>query len=275
MEEEQSAAVDRMIDEFMQEVNLLAEERHLQKGIARSQLPCSMVAILDRQMLSILGQMRLGNRTASYFLRRDIALSRQQASNSAQWEFGYSDPFIIQFPASLLEKDSEGRRADLRTAASEHIDSEFLRLQELLGLMRTRPIFGQAGQPSAARSLLLLLPEDPGQRGNESAIASASKSANLAVEQARDIGEGRSAVWELWQSLNYAAVVVADLTGADATVMYALGIAHTLGKETVLIQPQGSKYLRDIPRTHCIEYMDSDTGRAKLEEELIALLASL
>jgi hypothetical protein len=273
MEPELFAAVDRMIDEFMEAVDSLTEKRHLQKGIARSQLPCSMVAILDRERLSILGQFRLGNRTASYFLRRDIALTPQQAANSAQWEFGFADPFVIQLPAILLEQSGEERRKALQAIAAEHIDSEFIRLQELLGLMRTRPIFGQVEQALATRTLLMLLPNEGGE--SEQAIVDAAGSCSLEVERARDIREGRAAVWENWQFINYASVVVADLTGADATVMYALGIAHTLGKETVLIHPQSSKYLRDIPKTHSIEYIDSDAGRARLKEELAKLLAAL
>jgi hypothetical protein len=275
MELEQSVDVDRMIDEFMAEVDSLSEQRHLQKGIARSQLPCSMVAILDREKLFILGQMQLNNRTASYFLRRELALSPQQAANSARWEFGFSDPFLIQFPARLLGQTSDERRAELQSIAASHIDSEFQRLQQLLSLLRTRPIFGQAGQPPAARTLLLLQPHGSGLKEIEEAIIDACRSSSLAVEQSPDISEGRSAVWEMWQSLNYAAVVVADLTGADPSVMYGLGIAHTLGVETVLIHPQSSKYLRDIPKTHSIEYVDSDAGRARLKEDLSRLLATL
>ena len=78
----------------------------------------------------------------------------------------------------------------------------------------------------------------------------------------------------MWYSLNQAAVIIADLTGTDAGVMYGLGIAHTLGKETILIHPQGSKYLTDIPRTYRIEYEDSNVGRAKLEEQLSEMLRS-
>jgi len=91
MEAELSARVDKLIDEFMVIVDATAEERHLQKGIARSQLPCSMVAILDKNSLSILAQFRMENRTASYFYKPDIALTPQQAANSAQWEFGFAD----------------------------------------------------------------------------------------------------------------------------------------------------------------------------------------
>jgi hypothetical protein len=57
--------------------------------------------------------------------------------------------------------------------------------------------------------------------------------------------------------------------------MYGLGIAHTLGKETILIHPQGSKYLTDIPRTYRIEYEVSEAGRAKLEEQLSLMLGTM
>ena len=62
--------------------------------------------------------------------------------------------------------------------------------------------------------------------------------------------------------------MVADLTGPDPGVMYGLGIAHTVGKETILICPHGSEYLVDIPNAHRIDYEDSDSGRIKLLQTL-------
>ena len=38
--------VDKLLEEFMNIVDAMARDRHLQKGIARSQLPSSMVAML-------------------------------------------------------------------------------------------------------------------------------------------------------------------------------------------------------------------------------------
>jgi hypothetical protein len=126
-----------------------------------------------------------------------------------------------------------------------------------------------------AKTLFLLLPQGESLRGNENAILNASRANNLPIVEAEDIRSGRSAVRDLWHSLNHAAVIIADLTGPDGGVMYGLGIAHTLGKETILIHPQGSKYLTDLPRTYSIEYEDSDAGRAKLEEQLSLMLGSM
>lgn len=275
MEADLAAGVDALIDEFMSAVDAMTEERHLQRGIARSQLPSSMTAILDKESLTLIGQMRLENRVASYFHRPDIALTYQQADNSARWEFGFDDPFIIQIPAALMEQSSEDRRAALQSVASRHIDSEYLRLEEKLCLMRSRPIFGGAGEPAMAKSLLLLLPEDGSQAGAEKAIRSAASAKDLPYEEAPDIRSGRAAVRELWYAINHSALILADLTGADPAVMYSLGIAHTIGKETVLIYPQGSKYLTDIPRTYRIEYEESEAGRSRLEEEIGRALGTI
>jgi len=275
MSPELQAEVDRLIEEFMAVVDAISGDRHLQKGIARSQLPSSMVVILDKEMLSILAQIRSENRFASYFYNPNVTLSPQQAANSAQWEFGLEDPYIIQFPASMLEQSPLQRHSGLERVASEHIDQEFERFVGLLSLVRTKPIFGQAPLAVDVGSVLLLSAQDEAFKKSREAILEATEAHRLAVDEAEDIRKGKSAIREMWLSLNRAAIIIADLTGADAGVMYGLGIAHTIGKETILVQPQGSKYLTGIPRTNSIEYEDSNSGRARLKEQLSKMLGSM
>ena len=275
MAPELQARVDKLLDEFMKIVDAMARDRHLQKGIARSQLPSSMVAILDRERLSILAQFRAENRFASYYYNPKLALTPQQAANSAQWEFGFVDAFIIQFPKELLDQDTIQRRGALENVASEHIDSEFLRLEGLLSLMRTRPIFGTASPAQNARSALLLLPLSEGREKNRDAILRATTQSGLSAEEAMDIRSGKAAVREMWLAINETALIIADLTGADPAVMYGLGIAHTIGKQTILIYPQGSRYLTDIPKVGRIEYEESDVERTGLEERLGDMVRSM
>ncbi|HRD16030.1 MAG TPA: hypothetical protein PK181_04340, partial [Methanothrix soehngenii] len=158
--------VDRIAEEFMAIVDRLVDERHLQKGIARIQLPCSMVFILEAQWLYILGQFRMENRITGYYNRPDKSLTLQKVASNAKCEFGFDDAFVIQLPADLLEKSTEERKSSLQEIASKHLDAEFLRLAQLLNLIRTRPIFGQATQPVQPGSLLLLLAGDEAARMN-------------------------------------------------------------------------------------------------------------
>ncbi len=275
MPPEQQARVDRLLAEFMAAVDALTEARGLQKGIARSQLPSSMNAVLGRDDLTIQAQFRQENRVGTYIQNPEISLTPQQAFSNASWESGFEDPFIIQFPAGLLDLSTEQRQSTLEKVASEHIDSEFKRFMILLSLMRTRPIFGPTPPAMDGRSVLLLLPRQEGQKKSTEAIMNAVKANGLVAIEAEDIRKGKSAVREMWESLNRSGLVIADLAGPDAEVMYGLGIAHTVGKETILLLPQGSRYLTDIPKTHRVEYEDSDAGRARLTEQLTELLGSL
>ena len=267
--------VDRIAEEFMAIVDFLVDERHLQKGISRIQLPYSIVFILERDWLYILGQFRVENRIAGYYYRPDKSMRLQKVASNAKWEFGFEDVFVIQLPADLLDKSTEERRSSLQEIASKHIDAEFLRLAQLLSLIRSRPIFGQATHPVQPGSILLLLSRDEKAKENADLIKRAVRASGLSGEEAEDIRSGKAAVREIWQSINQAAIILADLTGADPQVMYCLGIAHTLGKDTILIHPQSSKYLIDIPRTERIEYEDSAQGRAKLEEQISEIIGSI
>ncbi len=275
MPEELQEKVDRLLDEFMSQVDALSQERHLQKGIARSQLPCDMLAVMERDSLYVVAQLRSENRSSTYIYNPDASWTPQKVMNSAEWEFGFVDPFLIKLQARLLAEDSEHRRDSLRKIASDHIDSEFTRFISLLSLLRTRPIFGSALAAGGDRTILLLLPFEEKSNGYNKAIIEAAGTAKLETIPADDIRKGKSAVKELWESINEAKIVIASLDGPDPGVMYGLGIAHTVGKETVLISPKDSSYLVDIPKTRRIEYDNSDVGLMKLKKDLSDMLKAL
>jgi hypothetical protein len=122
---------------------------------------------------------------------------------------------------------------------------------------------------------LRLLPASERLNKNYPAIEKAASENRVILRLARDIREGRAAVKDLWESINGSRVIIADLTGPDPGVMYALGIAHTVGRDTILICPRGSKYLVDIPRTRKIEYRKSEVGREKLRKDLSEMMKSM
>lgn len=275
MQVELQAQVDKLLEEFLSAVDAITKDRHLQSGIARSQLPSSMAAILDKENLNILAQFSPENRFSTYIHNPDMVISPQKASMSAQWEFGFNDPFIIRIPSKLLDESPEERRPALEKIAAEHIDSEFRRFLGLLSLLRTRPIFGPTPMALDSRSAFVLLPASERLNKNYANIEKAAEENRVTLHLARDIREGRASVKDLWESINGSRVIIADLTGPDPGVMYALGIAHTVGRDTILICPKGSKYLVDIPRTRRIEYKRSEPGREKLGKDLSEMLKSM
>jgi len=272
MPDELQAEIDQLLDQFLGIVDAISLDRHLQRGIARSLLPCSIIAMLDSKNLFVVAQFQTEGRISTYLYHPDKTYQPRNVVNAAMVEFRFQDPFLIQFPSELLKVSPEQRKAALEKIASDHIDSEFMRFVGFLNQLRTRPIFGPA-QGSVDYQMIYVL--SPAGDQNYDAVSRAVESIGLEPYRSRDIRAGRSEVKEMWQSINDARIVVADLTGADPTVMYGLGIAHTVGKDTVLIHPAGSEYLVDIPRTQILKYQAGDEGEIKLESDLSELLRSM
>lgn len=79
---------------------------------------------------------------------------------------------------------------------------------------------------------------------------------------------GRVILWDVWQSINEAAFVIADLTSDNPNVYYELGLAHALGKEIIPLLQKGSDIPFDQRPFRILNYEDNLDGRRQLEKEL-------
>ncbi len=245
--------VDALLDEFVGFVNEISDSRHLQRGIARSSLPCSIVVVLDRKKLLVIAQFRHGNLSSLYLSAEHLDIAADMALSKASWEFGFEDPFLLQFPADLLDKPSEDRAGILRRIAEEHVDAEFLRFMGMLSMLRLRPIFGPA--PYVLENSCAIL--SPG--GDQLVYDTASTILDeLKVEPIRLSGITRSeaSLRHAWRVIGSSRVIVADLTEKEADVMYGLGIAHAIGKTSVIIVRDGDDLA--FPGTYKVSYSSSD-----------------
>lgn len=79
---------------------------------------------------------------------------------------------------------------------------------------------------------------------------------------------GRDVMQDIYESILTASIIIADITNRNANVFYELGIAHSLGKEVILIT-QGAEHIPfDLNRfRHCI-YSNDGMGYKKLRQYL-------
>jgi hypothetical protein len=76
----------------------------------------------------------------------------------------------------------------------------------------------------------------------------------LKCERADDINSISGIMQSVWESINRARLLIADLTNRNSNVFYELGIAHTLGKPVIMIT-QAMKYIPfDLRHLRCIIY---------------------
>lgn len=65
-------------------------------------------------------------------------------------------------------------------------------------------------------------------------------------------------------------IVVCDLTTKNPNVFYEAGIAHTLGKEVILITQSNEDVPFDLRPIRYLQYLNNGEGRAKLATEVLA-----
>jgi hypothetical protein len=249
--------VDSLLDEFAAKVNEISDARSLQRGMARASLPCSMVVVMDKASLFILGQ-----------LRPELEFSSDKALSAAGWQFKFEDPFLIKFPASMLDLSTEERASEVLRLAEGHVDAEFRRFTGLLSLMRTRPIFGSAPFLMDELSIVILSPAGEEAAKRFDAIRMALSDEKLVVKRVTGVRKSKISIRQSWLSIAESRLVLADLSGLDPDVMYGLGIAHTVGKETVVIHPNGEERPVELPKTEVLAYDGGPEGTAALALEV-------
>ena len=70
-------------------------------------------------------------------------------------------------------------------------------------------------------------------------------------------------------------VVICDLSGKNANVFYEAGIAHTLGKEVILITQSHDDVPFDLRPLRYIHYLNNQQGCDKLAADIVARLQTL
>jgi hypothetical protein len=106
-------------------------------------------------------------------------------------------------------------------------------------------------------------------------IRPVSERLQLRCRRADDFFSTSSIVLEIWSAIFHAEIIIADCTRRNSNVFYEIGIAHTLGKETILI----SQSLEDVPfdlrQRRVILYEFSPRGMKAFEAALSKTLEAV
>jgi hypothetical protein len=141
------------------------------------------------------------------------------------------------------------------------------------GILRVTPIFGEPLMRSQFESdIFMIMPFR--ERFNDiytGIVRPVVSDLNLTIKRGDDFSSiSGSIMKEVWAALNACRLVIAETTEINANVYYELGIAHTLGKPTILISQE--KEIENIPfdirHRRFILYNDSIAGGDKLEDDL-------
>jgi hypothetical protein len=99
--------------------------------------------------------------------------------------------------------------------------------------------------------------------------------AGLHCERADEIRGPNLITWDIWERINRARLLVAELTDQNPNVFYELGLAHALSKDVILITQSMNFVPFDLKTIRCICYDFTPRGTQKLEKELVETISAL
>lgn len=105
-------------------------------------------------------------------------------------------------------------------------------------------------------------------------LKEASKNSGFLCKRADDIWEHSAVIQDIVSLIDRSSVVIADCTHRNPNVFYEIGIAHTLGREVILITQNKDDIPFDVTHLRYIHYLNNGEGLSKLSEKISTKLNS-
>ena len=121
----------------------------------------------------------------------------------------------------------------------------------------------------------VMMPFDAGFNSVYETLKSAAHETGMRCQRADDIWETDTVIQDIANLIGRARVVVCDLTCRNANVFYETGIAHTLGRDVVLITQNATDVPFDIRHIRYLPYLNNGEGRIQLQKEIVRRLHTL
>jgi hypothetical protein len=212
----------------------------------------------------------------------------QPQTNTTTWTllnklFGMRELGLLSFQD---EETGEGRKpvgeiketdlwTKIRVACGGMSLSEAAMLSRHSKGMAVVPVFGRPRAPEKKINVFVLMPfKAKLEKVYTSHIKKMAEELGLTILRADEIFSPTPFMEKVWEGICSADLVLADCTEKNPNVFYEIGIAHTVGKEVVLITRSDKDIPSDIEHFDYIPYIYDPEGVEALVEKLRTFLQS-
>jgi len=127
-------------------------------------------------------------------------------------------------------------------------------------------------EPSLAS---VMMPFQPEFEEVYRALRETAEGVGLRCRRADDIWENPAVMQDVVSLIDKSRVVICDCTTRNPNVFYEIGIAHTLGREVILITQKDEDIPFDLRHLRYVQYLNKVEGREDLKQRIGARLADL
>lgn len=152
--------------------------------------------------------------------------------------------------------------------SSYHVERDFLKGIEQVVHLPSFLLRAQTVKVDSALCFVVMPFAEDLQAVFEEVIKPVAVELGLRCTRADDVFDNRPIMDDIWENIERARLIVADLTGRNPNVFYETGLAHAMGKEVVLLTQSLNDVPFDLRHLRCIVYSDSVKGTHKLTTDL-------
>lgn len=120
-----------------------------------------------------------------------------------------------------------------------------------------------------------MMPFDAGFTPVYDSIKQAAENVGLRCRRADDIWENAAIIQDVVALIDRSRIVICDCSGRNPNVFYEAGIAHTLGREVILITQSEHDIPFDLRHLRYVKYLNNAEGRAALTAALQSRMQTL
>ena len=268
---QQTQRIFSMID---REVDGLAEEKGLFPRTVRLLQPVHICVYFDPYHVYVALDLRSGAERVEMSFNNSMPVSMEYVlTMTTERMLGFRDPFGFNFPLFVLEEDAGAQAAVAIRIVHKMVDEDTQEIERQERIVTVNPIF-QGRDFLLDRQLVFVLSpfEDPFDTLFREHIRPTVENLGLACIRADDIFRNRAIMEDVWEHINKARLLIADLTDENPNVFYEVGIAHTVGKEVILIAKSIDDVPFDLGYLRCVIY---DRGYKTFAEELAKTISEV
>jgi hypothetical protein len=270
LEQNENVKVENILHAIDKRIVQIAQEKNFSLKNVRLYQPIHYAVVVSQLFVEVFAS----NKNASAFPyvrfidhRPNFISNATDVKNQLEEVFGFDDIIHFMFPTNWLNGFNDDNIFEL---ANNYIQSEINRIDKMNKIVKINPIFKGRDFFKNDNLYFVLSPfKDPFNIiFNDHIKPTIEQIPNSICLRADNIYGNKPIIEDIWKSINEAKIIIAELTDRNPNVFYEVGVAHTVGKEVILITQSMDDVPFDLKHLRCIVYEYTPRGCKMLEDNL-------
>ena len=281
LDEETQKTITDVFSVLDRKISQLSRARGLYPSQVRVMQPLHICVLVDhRDVFVVLAVHDIGGMARQQFIdwsRKSTRMTIETAIFLTERDLSFRSAFGFQFTRSVLDMDSDGKDREIDLIAKRYVEEEIRQRERMNRIVRLNPIFSGRDFLLDSSLVFVLSPfKEVFDTIYEDHIRpTIERIAGLRCLRADDIYDNRPIIEDIWRQINESAIVISELTERNPNVFYETGIAHTIGKEVILITQSMDDVPFDLRHLRCIVYDYTPRGTQNLEGNLTSTVLQI